>query len=432
MEIKVKASVNSNQRVKNSSVNKTRNDVLNIGKTSTEKTDKADKKEDFKEVLNSKSGIDDKVKADDKDIKEVPKENVDEVEEKIEEISNEDDVIELLNNILNVLSQVQNDTEDVDANKDILNMLVEKLKNMTESSQENPLKAANTDLNDLLSKLTKSLENETLDYSSLKFIEKLLTKLNQTLEENSNAGLNIKNLVNEINSKLENTNEDKTLSLEDMLNRNISKSENLDNKDGDSEEALNQNKSSKDDEILNKFLNKDNGNDKISMFSFRTQISQNLQSTAVESAKAINEATLAKDLIQDVKFMVTNALKELTVKVNPGNLGEITIKIAEENGLMKAQLKANSKETVELIAQNMNEIKKQLGEQNLKIAEVNIELYQEDTTYFKQDSFKENMENQEQNLMKNKNTSEDIGIDEEILEDEQAVLEKDRNISFLA
>ena len=95
--------------------------------------------------------------------------------------------------------------------------------------------------------------------------------------------------------------------------------------------------------------------------------------------------------------MSNNGLKELTVKVNPGNLGEITIKLVQEDGVMKANLKANSKETTDLLSQNLADIKKQLGEQNIKIADVNIELYQDDTTFFKRtrfwkDNFQKNKE----------------------------------------
>jgi len=59
----------------------------------------------------------------------------------------------------------------------------------------------------------------------------------------------------------------------------------------------------------------------------------------------------------------------------------------QEDGVMKANLKANSKETTALLSQNLADIKKQLGEQNIKIADVNIELYQDDTTFFSEQGF---------------------------------------------
>ena len=128
--------------------------------------------------------------------------------------------------------------------------------------------------------------------------------------------------------------------------------------------------------------------------------------------------------------MFSNALKELTVKINPGNLGQMTISLIEENGVMKANLKATSKETVELLAQNLVDIKKQLADQNLKIAEVNIELYQDDTTFFKQKDFEGEMQGR-QNGQTNVSESNRVdSITEELVEEEMAI--EDSNINFLA
>ena len=145
----------------------------------------------------------------------------------------------------------------------------------------------------------------------------------------------------------------------------------------------------------------------------------------------INSVSFANDLIQDVKLMISNSLKELTVKINPGNLGQMTISLVEENGVMKANLKATSKETVELLAQNLVDIKKQLADQNIKIADVNIELYQDDTTFFKQKDFEGEMQREHNGQVKN---SESNGVDsiaeEELAEEEMA--SDDSSINFLA
>ena len=88
--------------------------------------------------------------------------------------------------------------------------------------------------------------------------------------------------------------------------------------------------------------------------------------------------------------MVTNNIKEMTVKINPGQLGEITIKVIEEGGVMKANIKASSKETYTLLSQQLGDIKKHLGEQNIKIQEVNISIYDEDATFYKDGQFSSN------------------------------------------
>jgi flagellar hook-length control protein FliK len=130
--------------------------------------------------------------------------------------------------------------------------------------------------------------------------------------------------------------------------------------------------------------------------------------------------------------MSTNSLKELTVKVNPGNLGEITIKLVQEDGLMKASLKANSKETTSLLSQNLAEIKKQLGEQNIKISNVNIEIYQDDTTYFNENGFAGNLagEQNKQNNSSQNNVSNDQVISSDVSEENLA--KDNSNINMFA
>lgn len=166
------------------------------------------------------------------------------------------------------------------------------------------------------------------------------------------------------------------------------------------------------------------------MFASRTSTIQN-QGVNNTRGLTINKATFADDLIKDVKFMNTNSLKELTVKVNPGNLGEITIKLVQEDGVIKANLKANSKDTTALISQNLSDIKKQLGEQNLKIADVNIELYQDDTTFFSEQSFGGQLsEEQRRNNTRNSNAANNLASSEEdLVENIEA---NDNNIEFFA
>ncbi len=124
-------------------------------------------------------------------------------------------------------------------------------------------------------------------------------------------------------------------------------------------------------------------------------------------------------------------MKELTVKINPGDIGEITIKLIQEDGVMKANLKANSKEGTMLLSQNLADIKKQLIEQNIKIADVNVELYQEDTTFFSEQGFGRQLsEDQGKSNNNNQNTSSIIGTEEEL--NNNNIVSNNNNIEFFA
>ena len=101
---------------------------------------------------------------------------------------------------------------------------------------------------------------------------------------------------------------------------------------------------------------------------------------------AVSRETVATDVVSNVKYMVKNQVEQLTVKIYPKELGEITIKIISEDGIMKADIKSTSKETYTLLNSNMEEIKKHLSNESLIIKEVNISLY-EDTTYYSGQGF---------------------------------------------
>jgi len=305
---------------------------------------------------------------------------------------------------------------------------------------------SNSNLSSGIEKLRQLLQTDSvkdgLDTDSLKLMQKLLSNLSANLaDDNTEATKDvksgIKNLMSEVSNMLDNKQNQsgKVLTLEDMLNKNYSQDNkesslgNEGNKNTTSETTKDTKEVSKEDKFLNSLIDdkKDSSLDKINLFASRTQTIQN-QSVDTVRGLTINKATFADDLIKDVKFMSNNGLKELTIKVNPGNLGEITIKLVQEDGLMKANLKATSKETTALLSQNLADIKKQLGEQNIKIADVNIELYQDDTTFFSEQGFGRQL-SEEQGRNNNSNSNTATVIEEDLIDNTTS---NDSNIEFFA
>lgn len=449
------------------SVNTTTNniDILskvsnpNASSKSTAELYKADqskttsKKEDFKEVLSSKTN------SKDQDIQKVENVNttetkdtnkVDELKEKLEELeedsksASKDDVNDILTELLNLLAKLGIKEEDLKSNGEINSDM---LKTMIGGANED--KSSNSNLGSVMEQLLELLKTDSVkdgvDTDSLKLMEKLLNNLSANLADDNTEGTKeiksgIKNLMSEISNILENKQNQsgKILTLEDMLNKNYSQ----DNKESSNESESNKNATStttkdnkevsKEDKFLNSLIDddKDSSLNKINLFASRTQTVQN-QGVDTARGLTINKATFADDLIKDVKFMSNNALKELTVKVNPGNLGEITIKLIQEDGVMKANLKANSKETTALLSQNLADIKKQLGEQNIKIADVNIELYQDDTTFFSEQGFGRQLsEEQGRSNDGNSRTSNNVTTTEEDLIEN--IASNNNNLEFFA
>ncbi|MBN1064043.1 flagellar hook-length control protein FliK [Clostridium botulinum] len=391
---------------------------------SNDKSNTTKSKDDtsFKDVLNEKSSTKVETKKDEsKDIKDKPKvvndkdvsveDKINEIEEKIDNAS-KDEIIEMLNSIFNMLSSVKDENIDLkDLNSDILNSIINnsgKENSNLSKLLENLLTASESPLTNLLNSDNKDLLN------------KLLSKLGNKLDEDTGVSNKVKDLMSQISSSLENK-ENKTSNFNTSF-KNFEQNANSQMNNQNIEEEKVPTSTSDEDDFLNKLLNNNKDDsvlNKINLLSSRNEINSNNVAASTESV-TINKATMGDDLIKNVKLMITNSMKELTVKINPKDLGQVTISLIQENGIMKANIKANSKETFELLSQNLVEMKKAIGEQNIKVADVNVELYQEDTTFFKDEGFERGLakENQKQHS-NNGETSEidSIELEDDVTED---------------
>ena len=397
------------------------------------------KKENFNNVLSSKTHRNNeniqksdkfnKIQTKDTNKAHELKESLKKVDEDSKSDS-KDEINHIPNELLSLLNKLGIKEEDLKSNGEINSEVLKSMINGDTSS--------NSKLSDIMQRILELLKTDSsknaLDTDSLKLMEKLLDNLksnfaDDSLDSKKNIKSGLKDLMSEISSK-----DGKVLTLEDMLNKGYSQ----DNKDSSTENNNFTSKVEKDNKEVSKeekFLNslidddKDKSLNKINLFASRTQTLQN-QGVDKVRGLTINKDNFTNDLIKDVKFMSTNSLKELTIKVNPGNLGEITIKLIQEDGVMKANLKANSKETTALLSQNLTDIKKQIGEQNIKIADVNIEIYKDDTTFFSEQGFGRQLsEEQGRNNSRNSSNDNKSGIIEDVIENNSS---KDNNIEFFA
>jgi len=429
---------------------KSTSELYKVDNNKTTSKSETSKSEDFKDVLSSKANSKDEVAKNETSTDSKDTTKIDELKEKLEELEQDnksdskDKVNDILNELLSLLAKLGIKEEDLKSNgkinSDVLKTMIEGI---------NGDAASKSNSSSIMDKLMELLKNDSvkgnLDTDALKSMQKILSNLSANLaDDNTEATKDvksgIKNLMSEISNMLDNkqSQSGKVLSLEDMLNKNYSQdnkessTENQSNKNASSEVTKDTKEVSKEDKFLNSLIDddKDSSLNKINLFASRTQTVQN-QGVDTARGLTINKATFADDLIKDVKFMSNNSLKELTVKINPGNLGEITIKLIQEDGVMKANLKANSKETTALLSQNLTEIKKQLGEQNIKISDVNIELYQEDTTFFTEQGFGRQLsEEQGRNNNSNSNTRNNATITEEDLIEN--ITSTNSNVEFFA
>lgn len=399
--------ISDNSKQKLNNINKKRFDeVLNFKKDS--------KVSDKRSIANSSKNFEsDKVKDKINDSKEDIKET-DEKENSEDKKVN--DILDELLNGLNILikSNDLSQMEKMKENNKILETLIEKLTN-------------NNDKNNLLNQLLKVDSNNFFDSDILKQLKSFLQQLSGDSNNDNNMNKGINNIISKLDEVLQNSEEQ---------GKNVAPSQELfkqDTSNENSNSGMLGNNNSKEDKFLNSLIEDKNDSidNKINLFASRTQSIQTQNTEA--KGLTINKSTFTSDLIKDVKYMNVNNIKELTVKVNPGNLGEITIRLVQEDGFMKVNLKANSKETAELLSQNLSEIKKELVDQNIKVSEVNIDIYNEDSTFFKEQTFGGQLSQEQNNNERKSNNSGHANVsmdeDDEMQEENLSIL--DNNLDFL-
>lgn len=313
--------------------------------------------------------------------------------------------------ISNIVNNINLETENVNSNKDIFNLA----NNILET-----LESKNS--NKVLSEEQLNGFKAALETLSKNLLNKDTSLINNSIiipKEVNGKNLAIKNLKDSKDIKINDTN----LNIEDDLNEveiktilTDSKS-NLDtNKNNESKVYMSKYgvipEAEKDDKVLAKILGESESSvlNKQNTFINKLNINSN---DVIKEPMTINKETMNADIIKNVKFMIKNAVSELKVKIYPKELGEMTIKLLSEEGILKADIRAKSKETYNLLNSNLNDIKKTLEQQNIKIQEVNITLYSDDTTYYSGENTRDEMfKNNENRQNKNSSNKSEYLIDE--------------------
>lgn len=358
-----------------------------------------------------------------------------------------------LKDVLNMLSKSENNVKsDTDVLKDLVSMLSKSDDNTNVSKNDadalNELFGSKLkSISDILSKSDKG--TNIAEKLSEKIADNIVSKITNGTTDKTNTDDLKSKIYNEILSKLNSNSEGNILSSNISSQKNNSdngvqktliqsfdeKNLNLDNKIQNSKSEDNNNSTgnkSKDSDILSKIASGEKNDTKVSRVSnFMTQFNNITgDNTAVKGSSeslTLNKSTFSSDIIKSLKYMDLNNVKNLTVKINPKELGEITINLTMEGGKMKAALTASNKDAYNLLNLNLQDMSDKLQNNDIKVQGFSLNLYHEDTTFFKDESGKWN---QNEHGKKNKNLSVS-----NIPEDEEMPVEdyyNDNNVNMLA
>ena len=250
-------------------------------------------------------------------------------------------------------------------------------------------------LNDLFNFIEKSKGNNGSSTQITDVIQKLTTEV-----ESSKGDLKLIKVLN-FQTFIRN-NEDKSIKDNLLIKQSVktaSTSQTQSSSDTRQDNKSSGNKSFE-EKFLNNLLSQDKNETKISkVVNFMSQFEavKTIDTTKVQVSNiTINENNFEVDVIKNIKFMETNNIKDLIVKMNPKELGEITIKITMESGSMKASISAQNKDTYNLLNNHVQDISDRLKNMDIKIHSLDINIY-EDSTFFSKDSNGKNNNDRQNN-----------------------------------
>lgn len=361
------------------------------------------------------------------------KDKLDKLKDKLEKVSNKtdngdekEDSKEEVNNAINELMSMINELmSQFDLQDNTLNLPkdagnINGIGDIKSSMLTDMLNTKKTNLGSELKEIAKLLEpikdvGTSLDLNNIKSIIDGLKEVVEQSGQNQNGLENqdVKtSIINELKVALSNTSKEKENINNIHKEDNVSDDKNINannikietgNKSLNSNDTFkgnegnNKNSTSSEDKTIKKeenFLDSlvnDKDKNTINRFIPGTVSKLNTFEAALaktsESAQSVNKANVTEGIVKNIKFMQTNNLKELTVSMNPKDLGTMLIKISVEDGKLSAKIIAEKKETFDLINSNAIDVKNALGNVNDKVQQVSVDIQFGDSTAYEQ--FKE-------------------------------------------
>jgi len=322
-------------------------------------------------------------------------------------------VQQVLESLSSILQSVEKTTTTNNGKNQLNSINLEKLVGVEKLTPEikNMLK---NNLNGIVAMIEKSKDNNGVSTQIIDVLQKLTTEV-----ESSKVDLKLLKVLNFQTFTL--NNEEKSVK-DNLLTKQSIKTTDLivpinqmqtSNDTGQGSKFSGN--SSFEEKFLNNLLMQDKDETKISKavnFMNQFEVVKIADTTKVQAANmTISKNNFEVDVIKTIKFMEINNIKDLVVKMNPKELGEITIKLTMESGIIKANISAQNKDTYNLINNNFQDISDKLKNMDIKIHSLNINIY-EDSTFFSKDSNGKNTDGRQNNNLKANMVSdeEDISI----------------------
>ena len=91
-----------------------------------------------------------------------------------------------------------------------------------------------------------------------------------------------------------------------------------------------------------------------------------------EAVRITNPQEVTNQIIERVKVDIKPGVSEIRMNLKPESLGEVSLRIASENGVVTAHFVAENQRVKELIESNFNQLQDALSEQGVNITELSV------------------------------------------------------------
>lgn len=302
-----------------------------------------------------------------------------------------------------------NNKEDVDESLILYNLIYTLYEKFNIAEKIDSL----TDLENIKSSLNSKLNLNEVENTKniLDAIENLHTssESNYSLELNNN---NMKEIINNINylinegrNNSNKINESLNLLIDKIKNqiKDLDKSsqedsmyENLDTVGILNQSKIDEYKSSKgtsnDIEYLENIVSADDNsyiNSFVGINEFNTVYRNSTSNDIPQPVTEIRQEFITEDIIKSVKYMKNSDLEELNVKLNPRNLGEISIKLSKNKEHSNLLITVDDNNILDLVNKNIEYIKKHLNDTDINIKDIVINVKSENENLFSDNLNKE-------------------------------------------
>ena len=104
----------------------------------------------------------------------------------------------------------------------------------------------------------------------------------------------------------------------------------------------------------------------------------------ISEPQVVRSQYIAEDFVQTIKYLKSNNIEEINVKMNPKDLGELNIKLIKSNNEEKIIVTLGETDTFNLLKDKINDIKAHLNTLDINVKEIAVEIKNNNENNFSQ------------------------------------------------